>query len=288
MKVLRPMMIGIVCAIISGAVIWGASCNSWQIAGSRDDSGGDHDPAEQSSSTQQSQQRGDAVSRASENETQDDNFAPARRRMVQQDLAARDITDKRILDVMLRIPRHLFVPENARSRAYVDGPLPIGHEQTISQPYIVALMTQLARPSGSSVALDVGTGSGYQAAVLSLLCAEVYSIEIVEPLATAARQRLNDLHYRNVTVRCGDGYRGWPEKAPFDLIIVAAAPDHVPQPLVDQLKPHGRLVIPVGKHYQSLMLIEKKADGTVREQHTVPVAFVPMTGEAQRVDVPRR
>ncbi len=208
--------------------------------------------------------------------------AQSRRRMVEQQLSARDITDRRVLDAMRQIPRHLFVPKNMRARAYVDGPLPIGHNQTISQPYIVALMTQLARPHPSAVALDVGTGSGYQAAVLSQLCEQVYSIEIVPPLAQSAQQRLQELGFRNVHVRLGDGYRGWPEKGPFDLIIVAAAPERVPQPLIDQLKPGGRLVMPVGKREQYLVLIEKQLDGSVGQRRVAPVAFVPMTGEVLR------
>ena len=143
-------------------------------------------------------------------------------------------------------------------------------------------MTQLAHPTKSAVALDVGTGSGYQAAVLSLLCEHVYSVEIVESLADSARERLTRLGYHNVTVRAGDGYAGWLDHAPFDLIIVAAAPDHVPQPLVEQLKPGGRLVIPVGKYYQSLVVVYKEPDGSVRQEHVIPVAFVPMTGQAQQ------
>jgi protein-L-isoaspartate(D-aspartate) O-methyltransferase len=178
------------------------------------------------------------------------------------------------------VPRHLFVSEGSRNEAYDDHPLPIGHEQTISQPYIVALMTQLAQPKPGHRALDVGTGSGYQAAVLSLLCKEVYGIEIVPPLAEAARTRLAELGYANVTVRSGDGYRGWPEHAPFDVIIVAAAPDHVPQALVDQLAPGGRLVIPVGGYTQHLTVIERQADGSIRRSGAVGVLFVPMTGEA--------
>jgi len=210
-------------------------------------------------------------------------FTEARQQMVDRDLAGtgRDITDRRVLEVMGRVPRHLFVPEDLRHVAYADRPLPIGHGQTISQPYIVALMTQLAEPGADEKALDIGTGSGYQAAVLAELCKEVYSIEIVEPLADEAKKRLADLGYKNITVRHGDGYRGWKEHAPFDLIIVAAAPDHVPQPLVDQLAPGGKLVIPVGDWYQELILIEKSEDGTVRRQSVAPVAFVPMTGEAQ-------
>ncbi len=213
---------------------------------------------------------------------EDPQFVEARRRMVQRDLRGRDIKDKRVLEVMGRVARQRFVPEKLRPVAYTDGPLPIGHRQTISQPYIVALMTQLVQPKAKSRALDVGTGSGYQAAVLAELCKEVYSIEIVKPLAEESKKRLAALGYKNVTVRHGDGYRGWPKHAPFDVIVVAAAPDHVPQALVDQLAPGGRLVIPVGRWYQELMLIEKRKDGTLRRKSVAPVAFVPMTGEAQK------
>jgi len=209
-------------------------------------------------------------------------FARARKRMVRQDLAGRDITDRRVLEAMAKVPRHRFVPDGLADQAYDDFPLPIGHGQTISQPYIVALMTQLVRPKPESRALDVGTGSGYQAAVLAELCKEVYSIEIVKPLADEAKKRLAEEGYKNVTVRAGDGYRGWPEKAPFDVIIVAAAPDHVPQPLVDQLAPGGRLVIPVGNFFQDLLLVEKGADGTVHRKSIIAVMFVPMTGEAEK------
>jgi len=208
-------------------------------------------------------------------------FARARKRMVEEDLRARDITDPNVLEVMGRVPRHRFVPEGLIGQAYADHPLPIGHSQTISQPYIVALMTQLAEPKAESRALDIGTGSGYQAAVLGEICKEVYSIEIVKPLADEARTRLKELGYKNITVRHGDGYRGWPEKAPFDVIIVAAAPDHVPQPLVDQLAKGGKLVIPVGRFYQQLIVIEKQKDGKVRRRPNIAVMFVPMTGEAQ-------
>lgn len=205
-----------------------------------------------------------------------------RRRMVEDQLSARDITDRRVLDVMGRIPRHRFVPEGFFDMAYADRPLPIGNGQTISQPYIVALMTQLAEPKANSRALDVGTGSGYQAAVLSGLVERVYSIEIVCELADQARDRLAALGYKNVEVRCGDGYQGWKEHAPFDVIIVAAAPDHIPQPLIDQLAVGGRLVIPVGSYWQNLVVVEKQADGSVERRSIAPVAFVPMTGEAQQ------
>ena len=211
-----------------------------------------------------------------------DRFTVLRHRMVDLQLAARDITDERVLDVMRRVPRHLFVPESQRESAYADWPLQIGAGQTISQPYIVGLMTQLARPKPESRALDVGTGSGYQAAVLAELCRDVYSIEIVELLATDARLRLAELGYRNIEVRCGDGYRGWLEHAPFDVIILAAAPSHIPQPLVEQLAPGGRLVLPVGGWSQELVVVEKQTDGTVRQWTEIGVMFVPMTGEAQR------
>ncbi len=204
-----------------------------------------------------------------------------REQMVARQLRGRDITDERVLAAIQRVPRHLFVPENWRKQAYDDRPLPIGHDPTISQPYIVALMTQLARPETHSRVLEVGTGSGYQAAVLAELAAEVYSIEIVCPLAEEASERLRSLEYRNVTVRCGDGYRGWPEHAPFDVILVTAAPDHIPQPLVDQLAVGGRLVVPVGEFFQELLVIEKDPDGTVRRRSIAAVRFVPMTGEAR-------
>jgi protein-L-isoaspartate(D-aspartate) O-methyltransferase len=214
-------------------------------------------------------------------EDEDKPFIQARQEMVEQDLRGRDISDQRVLRAMGRVPRHRFVAEELQPVAYADHPLPIGYDQTISQPYIVALMTQLARPKAESRALDIGTGSGYQAAVLGELCKEVYGIEIIEPLAKEAKQRLKELGYKNVTVRAGDGYRGWPEHAPFDVIIVAAAPDHVPQPLIEQLAPGGRLVIPVGDLYQELVVIEKLKDGSVQRKPVIPVIFVPMTGEAQ-------
>jgi protein-L-isoaspartate(D-aspartate) O-methyltransferase len=211
-----------------------------------------------------------------------DPFAAARARMVDQQLRGRDITDPAVLKVMGRLARDRFVPAEMWNQAYEDHPLPIGLGQTISQPYVVALMTQLARPTPQSRALEVGVGSGYQTAVLAELCKEVYGIEILRPLADNARQRLDALGYRNVTIRCGDGYRGWPERAPFDVILATAAPDHVPAPLVEQLAPGGRLVIPVGRGFQELLLVEKRPDGSVVRQNVAPVQFVPMTGEAER------
>lgn len=214
--------------------------------------------------------------------TQDTNaHRKARRAMVQQQIAARGVRDQRVLDAMRKVPRHLFVPPAMQHYAHMDSPLLIGHEQTISQPYIVAFMTEaLALKPGDRV-LEVGTGSGYQAAVLSVLVREVYSIEIVEPLATDATERLRRLGYANVRVRTGDGYRGWPDAAPFNAIIVTAAPDHIPQPLLDQLAPGGRLLVPVGKYFQTLTRIRRTARGYKTEK-LLPVRFVPMTGEAEK------
>lgn len=189
--------------------------------------------------------------------------------------------DPSILAVMRQVPRHELVPEDVRADAYQDRPLPIGFGQTISQPYIVALMTQLARPAKHHVVLEVGTGSGYQAAILSPLVEKVFSIEIIEPLATRAAERLRALGFKNVRVRHGDGYKGWPEHGPFDSIIVTAGASHVPAPLVDQLKPGGRMVIPVGgaSMAQNLMLVEKDQNGATRTYPLLPVRFVPLTGE---------
>ena len=214
--------------------------------------------------------------------TSPDPWQAQRNRMVEKQLELREVTHPATLAAMRKVPRHLFVPGEFRAEAYDDHPLPIGHAQTISQPYVVALMTQLIRPDRQSRVLDIGTGSGYQAAVLAQLCQEVYSIEIVRPLAEQAGARLAALGYKNVTVRAGDGYRGWKEHAPFDGIIVAAAATHVPQPLVDQLAPGGRLVMPVGNHFQELLLVEKQKDGRIDRRAVIPVAFVPMTGEAEK------
>lgn len=192
----------------------------------------------------------------------------------------RGIRDKRVLDAVGAVPRHRFVPARVAGDAYLDQPLPIGHGQTISQPWIVARMTELLQPKPDDVVLEVGTGSGYQAAVLSPLVKHVYTIEIVEPLATRAAADLKAAGYANVTVRAGDGYKGWPEHAPFAGIIVTAAPDHVPQPLIDQLAEGGRLVLPVGPAWgvQELRTYVKK-DGALALIDTLPVRFVPLTGE---------
>jgi protein-L-isoaspartate(D-aspartate) O-methyltransferase len=207
---------------------------------------------------------------------------PPRERMIDEQLIARGIRDERVLDAMRAVPRHEFVPEEIRDRAYADRPLPIGHDQTISQPYIVAFMSEALRLQPTDRVLEIGTGSGYQAAILGKLAAEVYSIEIVEPLAQRAKADLARLGFKNIHVRAGDGYQGWPEAAPFDAAIVTCAPGHVPEPLVQQLKEGGRLVIPVGDRYgQRLYVLEKRA-GKVEQREVLPVMFVPMTGESER------
>ena len=202
--------------------------------------------------------------------------------MVQQQLVVRGINNEGVLAAMGKVPREEFVPLELRTETYEDGPLPIGHGQTISQPYIVAFMTERLRAKPSDRVLEIGTGSGYQAAILAELVSEVYSIEIVEPLARTAETTLQRLGYKNVNVKVGDGYKGWPEAAPFDAIIVTCAPDKVPQPLIDQLKDGGRMVIPVGERFaQELYLLEKK-NGQLKESVTLPVRFVPMGGEASK------
>jgi protein-L-isoaspartate(D-aspartate) O-methyltransferase len=208
----------------------------------------------------------------------DDAYTAARERMVSRQIEARGISDTRVLGAMRSVPRHLFVPSALRDAAYDDEPLPIGLGQTISQPYIVALMTELARPQPKDRALEVGTGSGYQAAVLATLVAHVYTIELEQTLSRTAAQVLRQLDYDNVTVRTGDGYAGWPEVAPFDIILVTAAPDHVPQPLLDQLRPGGRLVVPVGEMYatQQLQIIEKDSSGKLTTTNVSAVRFVPL------------
>lgn len=199
------------------------------------------------------------------------------------------IRDRRVLEALRAVPRHLFVPEGQRHRAYADGPLPIGHGQTISQPYIVALMTEALAPKPEDVVLEVGTGSGYQAAVLSALVSQVYSVEIVEALAQQAARALVDAGCSNVMVRHDDGHTGWPEHGPYDGIIVTAAPDRVPPPLIDQLAIGGRLVIPIGppSGVQELMRFQKRDDGTLDATELLPVRFVPFTGDATGYPAPR-
>ncbi len=208
----------------------------------------------------------------------DDQYSAARTEMVREQLLARDITNSNVLDAMRRVPRHRFVPASEQRHAYRDTPLPLSHGQTISQPYIVALMTQLVRPRASDRVLGVGTGSGYQAAVLAELVEHVYTIEIEADLARTSAERLRELGYDSVTVRHGDGFVGWPEHAPFDIIVATAAPEEVPQPLLDQLDAGGRMVVPVGPTHsvQELRLIEKDDAGNVRTRTIAPVRFVPM------------
>jgi protein-L-isoaspartate(D-aspartate) O-methyltransferase len=209
-------------------------------------------------------------------------FAPERQRMVQQQLMARGINDERVLAAMSKVPREEFVPADEKASSYTDQPLPIGQGQTISQPYVVAFMTEQLRLSKSDRVLEIGTGSGYQAAILAELAAEVYTIEIIEPLAKTADATLQRLDYKNVHVKAGDGYKGWREHAPFDAITVTCAPDHVPQPLIDQLKEGGRMIIPVGGFGdQQLYFLEKK-NGELQRRAILPVRFVPMTGEATK------
>ena len=211
-----------------------------------------------------------------------DDYEQARRKMLENDLAGRDISDPVVMEAMRKTPRHEFVPPGMRTAAYDDHPLPISAEQTISQPYIVALMTQLLQPDKNQRILEIGTGSGYQAAVLSEMVKHVYTVEIIPELAKTAGVTLKRLNYQNITVKNGDGYQGWPEEAPFDGILVTAAPDHVPAPLIEQLAVGGRLIIPVGTegHVQQLKVLEKTLEDVV-ESNIIPVRFVPMTGQAQ-------
>jgi len=207
-------------------------------------------------------------------------FPAQRERMVEEQIVMRGVVEESVLAAMRKVPREEFVPEELRAASYDDRPLPIGYDQTISQPFIVAFMTQQLRPQSGDRVLEIGTGSGYQAAILAELVAEVYSVEIIEPLAKTAETTLQRLGYKNVHVKAGDGYKGWPEHAPFDCVIVTCAPDHVPKPLVEQLKEGGRMIIPVGSlGEQDLYLVEKE-NGELRQRAVSPVRFVPMTGEA--------
>lgn len=209
-----------------------------------------------------------------------------RDQMVKRQIEARGVSDKRVLAAMRKIERHKFVPQSDIASAYDDHPLPIGHGQTISQPYIVALMTELCLLNGDEKVLEIGTGSGYQAAVLSLLAKEVYSIEIVEPLAKLSQQRFKSMGYKNIHVKWGDGYRGWPEKAPFDVIILTAAPPDIPEKLFEQLREGGVLVAPVGDYFQELVKIEK-VDGKMRRSLVTHVRFVPMVHGKEKEENPK-
>jgi protein-L-isoaspartate(D-aspartate) O-methyltransferase len=206
---------------------------------------------------------------------QEQEFSQQRENMVREQIEARGIKDKRLLEAMRKVKRHLFVPLMHRLWAYEDGPLPIGEGQTISQPYIVALMTELLALKGNEKVLEIGTGSGYQAAILAKLAKEVYTIEILEPLAKRAEGFLKELGYRNIQVKCGDGFLGWPEHAPFDAIIVTCAPEEILPPLIEQLAEGGRLVIPTGTHWQELRLVQK-IEGKIVITNIIPIRFVPM------------
>jgi protein-L-isoaspartate(D-aspartate) O-methyltransferase len=204
-----------------------------------------------------------------------------REQMVAQQIASRGVRDERTLAAMRAVPRHLFVPQKVAAQAYADHPLPIGHGQTISQPYIVGFMTEALGLDGDETVLEIGTGSGYQAAVLAEIVRRVYSIEIVAPLAEEAAVRLRDLGYENVEVRSGDGYEGWPEAAPFDAIIVTAAAPRIPEPLKQQLRDGGRLILPVGDDWQELVVVTRRGD-SFEERRVLSVRFVPMTGEVRQ------
>lgn len=209
-------------------------------------------------------------------------FKSLRMQMVKEQLIARNISDKRVLRAMSSVPREEFVPLDYRLYAYIDGPLPIGEGQTISQPYIVALMTQLLRLTGKEKVLEIGTGSGYHAAILSMCAKEVYTIEIIESLAITAAERLRRLKYNNIKVKCGDGYKGWEEYAPYDAIILTCAPEEIPKPLIEQLKDGGRMVLPLGPAYkeQTLMVVEKRGK-KIYKKEIIPVRFVPMVREEE-------
>lgn len=200
-----------------------------------------------------------------------------RESMVHSQLLGRDISDRRVLAAMQKVPRHLFVPKELLTFAYSDAPLPIGENQTISQPYIVALMTQLLKLNGNEKVLEIGTGCGYQTAILAELCKEVYSMEIIPELQSKANETLNELGYKNIKLKTGDGSLGWPEAGPFDAILAACAPEHIPPALMDQLAEAGRMIIPVGIFYQELRLVTKSS-GQLHEESIIPVSFVPMTG----------
>jgi protein-L-isoaspartate(D-aspartate) O-methyltransferase len=211
-----------------------------------------------------------------------------RKDMVAMQIAARGIRDKAVLKAMQTVPRHVLVPERYKAQAYADHPLPIGHDQTISQPYIVAFMTEALQLDPNAVVLEIGTGSGYQAAVCAEIARRVYTIEIVKELATSARKALNELGYKNVFTRTGDGFHGWPEHAPFDAIIGTAAAGRIPPPLLQQLKSGGRMIIPQvdPDGWQYLVLVTKDKQGTISQRKVLPVRFVPMTGEVEKPDSP--
>jgi len=210
-----------------------------------------------------------------------EDYALLRKKMVETQLKERGIKDEKVLNAMYKVERHLFVPDNLKNFAYEDCPLPIGEGQTISQPYTVALMTELLQLKGNEKVLEIGTGSGYQSAILAEISSQIYTIEIIQSLAESAEKRLKKLGYKNIKVKCGDGYLGWEEYAPFDCIIVTCAPSSIPTPLIKQLKNNGRMVIPVGENFQKLKLIEKRNDKVI-ENDIIPVRFVPMIRKEEK------
>ncbi len=215
---------------------------------------------------------------AQDNRSEEMGFRAQRIKMVRQQIERRGVTDERVLDAMRKVPRHKFIPENLWNYAYYDEPLPIGEDQTISQPYIVAYMTEKLELKKTDKVLEIGTGSGYQAAVLAEIVDSVFTIEIVEPLARRAEKKLKQLKYDNVFCKTGDGYAGWPEHAPFDAIILTAAPPVIPEPLTEQLAAGGRMILPLGQASQDLVLVRKTKDG-ITTKELLAVRFVPMTGE---------
>jgi len=214
-----------------------------------------------------------------ENNKSSDQFKTARELMVKNQIQARGVTNKRVLAALQKIERHRFVPAKYRNQAYEDHPLPIGEGQTISQPYIVGLMTSLVEPDNTIKVLEIGTGSGYQAAVLAEICEFVYTIEVIPSLGKKAKLLLNDLKYKNIKVKIGDGYKGWKKFAPFDAIVVTCAPSHVPEPLKQQLREGGKMVIPVGERFMQYIKVLTKKEGEIIEETVIPVRFVPMINE---------
>ena len=206
-------------------------------------------------------------------------YKKLRELMVSEQIEARGINNKKVLEAMRKVERHKFVPKEYRSRAYDDYPLPIGEGQTISQPYIVALMTEVLHPESTKKVLEIGTGSGYQAAVLAELFQNVYTVEIIDPLGKRAEKQLSEAGYKNVRVKTGDGYLGWKEHSPFDAIIVTCSPTHIPEPLKEQLAEGGRMIIPVGEHYKQELMLLTKEKGEIKKKDVIPVMFVPMFGK---------
>lgn len=212
-------------------------------------------------------------------DVKDVQYTNLRKAMVEEQIKDRGIRNKKVLDALMDVPRHTFVPDEYKSRSYDDCPLPIGYNQTISQPYIVAYMTEILNPDSNERVLEIGTGSGYQAAILSKLYKQVYTIEIVKPLGEQAKKLFNTEGYRNITVKIGDGYEGWKEFAPFDAIIVTCAPTNIPKLLVDQLAEGGKMIIPVGNRMNQVLYLLEKRNGKIRQKATLPVLFVPMVRE---------